>query len=64
MNCLQILERFMLAQNLKIDNIKLVMDRINALNKSNPDKSDEEYSENIIAAAIIDSLQRDRKSVV
>lgn len=53
----------MLAQNLKIDNIKLVMDRINALNKSNPDKSDEEYSENIIAAAIIDSFKMNANSL-
>lgn len=57
MNCIQILEEFVLTNELGIDKIKLVMGRIEGLNESNPDKCDVDYSADVVAATIVDSFK-------
>lgn len=57
MNCLAILKKFIEDSNLGIDNIDLVSNRIIELNISNPDKADVDFTEDIIASAIVDSFK-------
>lgn len=57
MNCLQLIENFLQTQELGVDNAKLVKDKIATMNATNPDNTDVAYSEDIIAAAIVDSFK-------
>lgn len=57
------LEKFIISQDLGKENIALAMDKIKGLNNTNSDKANEEYSEVIMAAIIIDSFKLNAKNL-
>lgn len=57
MNCLEMLKQFIASQNLGEENIALAIEKINKLNETNPDKVNEDYSEEILASTITDSFK-------
>ena len=64
MNCLEMLKQFITSQNLGEENIALAMEKINRLNETNPDKVNEDYSEEILASTIIDLVLRQEKGLI
>lgn len=57
MNCVEILEQFLVDRQIDKDKVSLLEKRILAVDKANGDKTDEEYDENVIAAVIMDSFK-------
>ena len=57
MNCIELLEKFMIDSNISTRNLLLVEDRIKEFNKVNVDKAMVDYDINTMAAIIADSFK-------
>ena len=57
LNCIELLEHFLLENDIKPSLINKAKDRIDELNETNEDKADVEYDTSIIAKVIIDTFK-------